>query len=197
MQKFTRLVAPAAPFPVAHVDTDQIIPARYMTTISRRGLGRWLFARARYDETGAEVADFVLNQPPWRKAGVLIAHENFGCGSSREHAPWALTDFGIRCVIAPSFGDIFRINCLKNGLLPLVAPRAVCDELIALAQGQPGAEFEIDLERCVIGLPDGREIAFQIAPREREALLAGLDDVERTLRRGSELAAYEAALTPA
>ncbi len=197
MQKFTRLVGAAAPYPVAHVDTDQIIPARYMTTTSRRGLGRHLFAPARYDATGAEVADFVLNRAEWREAKIMIAHENFGCGSSREHAPWALTDFGIRCVIAPSFGDIFRANCLKNGLLPITAPRGLCDELIALAEASPGAPFSVDLERVALGLPGGREVAFQVPARERDALLAGLDDVDRTLRRAAELDRYEAQLASA
>lgn len=192
MQKFSVLTAPAAPFPFAHVDTDQIIPANYMTTVTKRGLGKGLFAAARYDAVGREVGDFVLNRPEWRAAGILIAHENFGCGSSREHAPWALSDFGISCVIAPSFGDIFRINCLKNGLAPIRAPREQCDELIAAALARPGAMFTVDMERQRISLPDGRELAFAIDARERAALLAGVDDIARTLRHETRVEAYEA-----
>lgn len=193
MQTFSVLTAPAAPFPFAHVDTDQIIPARYMTTVTKRGLGGGLFAAARYGPDGREIADFVLNRPEWRKAGILIAHENFGCGSSREHASWALIDFGIRCIIAPSFGDIFRINALKNGLLPIRAPRTTCDELIAVALARPGAAFTVDLAGGGIERPDGRRTTFEFDARERAALLAGVDDISRTLRHAAAIGAYEAA----
>lgn len=197
MQKFSLLRAPAAPFPFAHVDTDRIIPARYMTTISRQGLGRWLFAESRYDAQGAEVSDFVLNRPAWRRAGVLIAHENFGCGSSREHAPWALADFGIRCIVAPSFGDIFRVNCLKNGLLAIELPRAACDQLIAAAWKAPGADFIVDLQRQIIVPSEGETVAFACDPRERDALLAGADDIARSLRHEAGITAYETRLDEA
>jgi len=190
VQKFRVLRAVAAPFPFAHVDTDRIIPARHMTTVSKRGLGQHLFAGERYDGAGNERPGFVLNREPWRRAGVLIAYENFGCGSSREHAAWALTDFGVRCVVAPSFGDIFRANCLKNGLLPLAVPLAVCERLVAEA-AVPGAVMTIDLERQVIGLAGGEEIGFLIDRHEREALLTGADQVDKTLRHEALIDAYE------
>lgn len=192
MQKFIVLKAPAAPFPAAHIDTDKILPARHMTTVSRKGLGRYLFEEARYGADGAERPEFVLNQPAWRDAGILIAYDNFGCGSSREHAPWALTDFGIRCLIAPSFGDIFRNNCRKNGLLTIVTSRAVCESLVAVAFDWPGEPFTVDLEAQRITLPSGETLTFDIDPREREVMLTGADDVTRSLKHEDAIAAFEA-----
>src|ERR1700761_5802203 len=147
MDAFTTLTGVAAPMPMANVDTDKIIPARFLKTIQRSGLGKNLFDGLRYEPSGGERADFVLNQPAYRQAEILIAHENFGCGSSREHAAWALLDFGIRCVIAPSFADIFHANALKNGILPIALPRAVCDALMEDAALGGNARITVDLER--------------------------------------------------
>lgn len=197
VQKFTVLKAPAAPFPETHVDTDKIIPARYMTTVSRKGLGKRLFAEARYDGEGNEQPDFVLNQPAYRQAGVLVAYENFGCGSSREHAPWALADFGIRCVIAPSFGDIFRANCLKNGILLIHLPRETCERLVAVAIERAEEAFVVDLEQQRIDLPTGEVVAFDTAAPDRDALLSGADEIVRSLRHVDRISAYEARLARA
>lgn len=191
MQAFTTLSAIAAPLPMANVDTDQIIPARFLKTIKRSGLGKSLFAGLRYDDQGAERPDFVLNQEPYRGAEILIAHENFGCGSSREHAPWALLDFGIRCVIAPSFADIFHGNCFKNGILPVVMPRAVCDQLMEDAKLGANARMTVDLERQVVVRPNGDEIAFSVDPFRRHTLLNGLDEIGQTLQHTTEIARYE------
>jgi 3-isopropylmalate/(R)-2-methylmalate dehydratase small subunit len=191
MQKFTTLTAIAAPLPLANVDTDKIIPARFLKTIKRTGLGVHLFDTLRYDETGAERPGFVLNQEPYRHANILIAHENFGCGSSREHAPWALLDFGIRCVIAPDFADIFHNNCFKNGILPVRLPREVCDELMADARLGGNARITVDLERQVVVRPNGEEIKFETDPFRRHTLLEGLDDIGQTLRHVAAIDAYE------
>jgi 3-isopropylmalate/(R)-2-methylmalate dehydratase small subunit len=156
MQPFTELTAIAAPLPLANVDTDKIIPARFLKTIKRSGLGKSLFAGLRYDDEGKERPDFVLNQEPFRGAQILVAHENFGCGSSREHAPWALLDFGLRCVIAPSFADIFHGNCFKNGILPIVLPRSVCDQLMEDARLGANARITVDLGRKLVVRPNGR-----------------------------------------
>ncbi len=193
MQPFTTLTAIAAPLPMANVDTDQIIPARFLKTIKRSGLGKNLFAGLRYDDQGAERGDFVLNQEPYRGAEILIAHENFGCGSSREHAPWALLDFGIRSVIAPSFADIFHGNCFKNGVLPVVLPRAVCDQLMEDAKLGANARITVDLERQVVVRPSGEEIPFSVDPFRRHMLLNGLDEIGQTLQRTTEIEGYEAA----
>ena len=192
MQKFTTLTAIAAPLPMANVDTDKIIPARFLKTIRRTGLGVHLFDSLRYDENGAERPDFVLNRPPYRDAKILIAFENFGCGSSREHAPWALLDFGIRCVIAPDFADIFHNNCFKNGILPVRLPRDVCEALMADAQLGGNARLTVDLARQVVVRPSGEEIRFEIDPFRRHLLLEGLDDIGQTLQHGSSIDAYEA-----
>ncbi|HET9019331.1 MAG TPA: 3-isopropylmalate dehydratase small subunit, partial [Acetobacteraceae bacterium] len=181
MDKFTTLTAIAAPLPMANVDTDKIIPARFLKTIKRTGLGVHLFDSLRYDENGAERPDFVLNREPYRKAQIVVAFENFGCGSSREHAPWALLDFGIRCVIAPDFADIFHNNCFKNGILPVRLPRAVCETLMADAQMGGNARLTVDLERQVVVRPNGEEIRFEIDPFRRHLLLEGLDDIGQTL----------------
>ena len=192
MDKFTTLSAIAAPLPVANVDTDKIIPARFLKTIKRTGLGVHLFDTLRYDADGAERPDFVLNREPYRKAQILIAHENFGCGSSREHAPWALLDFGIRCVIAPDFADIFHNNSFKNGVLPIRLPRAVCDALIEDARLGENARLTIDLERQVVVRPSGEEIRFEIDPFRRHCLLNGLDDIGQTLGHAADIDRYEA-----
>jgi 3-isopropylmalate/(R)-2-methylmalate dehydratase small subunit len=191
MQPFTTLVGVAAPLPAANVDTDQIIPARFLKTILRTGLGKSLFAGLRYDETGAERPEFVLNQEPYRKAEILIAHENFGCGSSREHAPWALLDFGIRCVIAPSFADIFFNNSFKNGVLPIALPRAVCDALMEDAKMGGNARLAVDLERQVVIRPNGEEIAFEIDPFRKHSMLNGLDDIGQTLGHAQAIDTFE------
>ena len=182
----------AAPLPLANVDTDKIIPARFLKTIKRTGLGQHLFDTLRFEPDGSERADFVLNQPAYREAGVLIAHENFGCGSSREHAPWALLDFGIRCVIAPSFADIFHANCFKNGMLPIVLPREVCDALMADAALGPNARLTIDLPRQVVVRPNGEEIPFAVDAFRKHLLLEGLDDIGQTMQRAPAIDAYEA-----
>ena len=192
MQPYTTLTAVAAPLPLANVDTDKIIPARFLKTIKRTGLGQHLFDTLRFEPDGSERADFVLNQPAYREAGVLIAHENFGCGSSREHAPWALLDFGIRCVIAPSFADIFHANCFKNGMLPIVLPREVCDALMADAALGPNARLTIDLPRQVVVRPNGEEIPFAVDAFRKHLLLEGLDDIGQTMQRAPAIDAYEA-----
>jgi 3-isopropylmalate/(R)-2-methylmalate dehydratase small subunit len=192
MEKLTTLTAVAAPLPLANVDTDKIIPARFLKTIRRTGLGVHLFDTLRYDASGAERPDFVLNRPPYRNAQILIAFENFGCGSSREHAPWALLDFGIRCVIAPDFADIFHNNCFKNGILPIRLPRPVCEALMADAQMGGNARLTVDLARQVVVRPNGEEIPFEIDPFRRHLLLEGLDDIGQTLQHAPAIDAYEA-----
>ncbi len=193
MQPFTTLTSVAAPLPLANVDTDKIIPARFLKTITRDGLGVHLFDTLRYDADGAERGEFVLNQPQYRHAEILIAHENFGCGSSREHAPWALLDFGIRCVIAPDFADIFYNNCFKNGILPITLPRATCDLLMADAALGGNARLSVDLVRQVVVRADGEAIGFAIDASRREILLEGLDDIGQTLQRAGAIDDYERA----
>ena len=191
MDKFTTLTGIAAPLPLANVDTDKIIPARFLKTIKRSGLGVHLFASLRYENDETEKPDFVLNAPQYRHAQVLIAHENFGCGSSREHAPWALLDFGIRCVIAPSFADIFFNNCFKNGILPIVLARETCDALMQDAGRGSNARLVIDLEAQTITRPDGEQIAFEVDPFRRHCLLNGLDDIGQTLQREAAISSFE------
>jgi len=191
MDKFTTLTAVAAPLPMQNIDTDKVIPARFLKTIKRTGLGVHLFDPLRYDSAGKERPDFILNQEPFRQAQILIAHENFGCGSSREHAPWALADFGIRCVIAPSFGDIFHNNSFKNGLLPIRLPREVCDALIEDAKLGGNARLTIDLARQVVVRPNGEEVHFEIDPFRKHLLLNGLDDIGQTLQHAPKIDAYE------
>ena len=195
MQPFTTLTGVAAPLPLINVDTDKIIPARHLKTIKRTGLGVALFETLRYDEAGKERSEFILNREPFRKASILIAGENFGCGSSREHAPWALLDFGIRCVIAPSFADIFFNNCFKNGILPIVLPHEQVDLLLKEAGNAPDPIFTIDLQAQEIRRPTGNEpIPFNIDPGNRDKLLQGLDEVGETLRRADRIDHYEATL---
>ncbi|UPY35535.1 3-isopropylmalate dehydratase small subunit [Sediminicoccus sp. KRV36] len=191
MEAFTTLTGIAAPLPKANVDTDQIIPARFLKSIARTGFGKNLFANFRYREDGSENPDFVLNQEPYRKAEVLIAFENFGCGSSREHAPWALLDFGIRCVIAPDFADIFHNNSFKNGLLPIRLPREICETLMEDAKLGGNARITVDLERNVVVRPNGEEIPFAIDPFRRHCLLNGLDDIGQTMQHTTSIDSYE------
>ena len=191
MQPFTTLTAIAAPLPIANVDTDKIIPAMFLKTIRRSGLGKFLFHFMRYDTNGAEKPDFVLNQEPYRQAQILIAHENFGCGSSREHAPWALLDFGIRCVVAPSFADIFNNNCFKNGILPIALPKEIVGELTKDAEKGANAVMTVDLEAQTITRPDGEQVHFEIAAFRKHCLLNGLDDIGLTEQKDTEIAAYE------
>ena len=192
MDKFTKLTGVAAPLPLANVDTDKIIPARFLKTIKRSGLGVHLFDTLRYDAEGKERPEFVLNQAQYRHAEIIVAHENFGCGSSREHATWALLDFGIRCVIAPDFADIFYNNSFKNGILPIRLPRAVCDALIEDAKLGGNARITVDLERQVVVRPSGEEIPFEIDPFRKHLLLNGLDDIGQTMQHVTSIDSYEA-----
>jgi 3-isopropylmalate/(R)-2-methylmalate dehydratase small subunit len=192
MDKFTSLTGIAAPLPMINVDTDMIIPKQFLKTIKRTGLGKHLFDEMRYDASGKEIPDFVLNRPAYRKASILVAGENFGCGSSREHAPWALLDFGIRCVIAPSFADIFYNNCFKNGILPIVLPKEEIAKLFDDAERGANAVITIDLEKQEIAGPDGGRIRFEIDAFRKHCLLNGLDDIGLTLQKVAEIDSYEA-----
>ena len=191
MEKFTTLEGVAAPLKIINVDTDMIIPKQYLKTIKRTGLGKGLFSEQRYKDDGSENPDFVLNQPAYRTAKVLVAGDNFGCGSSREHAPWALLDFGIRCVISTSFGDIFYNNCFKNGILPLVVTPEQLALLMDDAERGSNATISIDLEHHTIKGPDGGTIHFDIDPARKQTLLEGLDDIAATMKEGAEIAAFE------
>jgi 3-isopropylmalate/(R)-2-methylmalate dehydratase small subunit len=192
MDKFGKLTGVAAPLPLINVDTDMIIPKQFLKTIQRSGLGKNLFDEMRYDGEGNEIEAFVLNRPAYRDAQILVAGENFGCGSSREHAPWALLDFGIRCVVAPSFADIFFNNCFKNGILPIVLPQEDVDRLMDDAERGANAVVTIDLENQVITGPDGGSIAFEVDPFRKHCLLNGLDDIGLTLEKGEHIDAFEA-----
>jgi 3-isopropylmalate/(R)-2-methylmalate dehydratase small subunit len=192
MEKFTQLTGVAAPLPMINVDTDKIIPKQYLKTIGRKGLGKGLFDEMRYRADGSENPDFVLNKPAYRSAKVLVAGENFGCGSSREHAPWALLDFGIRCVIASSFADIFYNNCFKNGILPVKLPQAVVDKLMDDARKGANAVLTIDLEKQEITRPDGEKISFELDPFRKHCLVNGLDDIGLTMQKGASIDAFEA-----
>ena len=191
MDRFTTLTGIAAPLPLVNVDTDMIIPKQYLKTIQRTGLGKGLFDEMRYLDDGSENPDFVLNKPAYRGAEILVAGENFGCGSSREHAPWALLDFGIRCVIAPSFADIFYNNCFKNGILPVVLPQEDVDRLMDDAERGANAVVTVDLESQTITGPDGGTVAFEIDPHRRRCLLEGLDDIGLTLEKAASIDAFE------
>ncbi|HXE03372.1 MAG TPA: 3-isopropylmalate dehydratase small subunit [Methyloceanibacter sp.] len=193
MQKFTTLTGIAAYLPMINVDTDMIIPKQYLKTIKRTGLGKGLFAELRYDEAGKPRADFVLHKPPYHQAKILITGENFGCGSSREHAPWALLDFGIRCIIAPSFADIFYNNCFKNGILPIALPQEEIDKLIDDSARGANATISIDLASQEIRGPDGGKIHFDIDPHRKRCLMEGLDDIDLTMERAEEIDAFERA----
>jgi len=191
MQKFTALTGVAAPLPMINVDTDMIIPKQFLKTIKRTGLGKNLFDEMRYTPEGKEKPDFVLNRPAYRKAVILVAGTNFGCGSSREHAPWALLDFGIRCVIAPSFADIFYNNCFKNGILPIKLPQEDVDKLMDDAERGANAVISIDLEKQEIRGPDGGCITFDVDPFRKHCLLNGLDDIGLTLEKAPAIDSFE------
>ncbi|WP_309082814.1 3-isopropylmalate dehydratase small subunit [Chelativorans sp.] len=191
MEKFTTLTGVAAPLPIVNVDTDMIIPKDYLKTIKRTGLGTGLFAEMRYNEDGSENPDFVLNKPAYRNAKILVAGDNFGCGSSREHAPWALLDFGIRCVISTSFADIFYNNCFKNGILPITVSPEDLEKLMDDAERGANATLTVDLEHQEIRGPDGGVISFEIDAFKRHCLLNGLDDIGLTLEKAPAIETFE------
>ena len=191
MQKFTTLTGVAAPLPMINVDTDAIIPKQFLKTIKRTGLGKSLFYELRYDEKGNEKPDFVLNKPAYRKAQILVAGENFGCGSSREHAPWALLDFGIRCVISTSFADIFYNNCFQNGILPIKVSQEELDKLMDDANRGANATVSVDLEKQEIRGPDGGVITFDIDPFRKRCLLEGLDNIGLTMQSEKKIGDFE------
>jgi len=191
MEKFTTLTGIAAHLPMINVDTDMIIPKQYLKTIARTGLGEGLFAELRYDEAGERLPDFVLHNHPYTEAQILIAGDNFGCGSSREHAPWALLDFGFRCIVAPSFADIFYNNCFKNGILPVVLPQSEIDKLIDDASRGANAVMTVDLEAQEIRGPDGGSIPFDIDPHRKRCLMEGLDDIALTIEKADAIEAFE------
>jgi 3-isopropylmalate/(R)-2-methylmalate dehydratase small subunit len=190
MKPFTQLTGTAAPLPIANVDTDMIIPKQFLKTVSREGLAKGLFYELKTNQDGSPNPDFVLNKPAYAKASILLAKENFGCGSSREHAPWALLDQGLSVVIAPSFADIFYNNCFKNGLLPIVLPREVVDQLMAQAGG-PNHVFNIDLAAQTVTAPDGKVHGFDIDAGRKASLLAGLDEIGETLQHSGDIASFE------
>ncbi|MBL8644587.1 MAG: 3-isopropylmalate dehydratase small subunit [Rhodospirillaceae bacterium] len=194
MEKFTILKGIAAPLPLVNVDTDMIMPKQFLKTIKRTGLGKAVLFDMRFNDDGSEKADFVLNQEPYRNAKVLIAGANFGCGSSREHAPWGLLDFGFRCIIAPSFADIFYNNCFKNGILCITLPQAEIDKLTAQAQkgNTKGNDFTVDLAQKTITTPDGTVTKFEIDDTRRHNLLNGLDDIGLTLQHAEKITSFEA-----
>src|SRR5262245_4847067 len=191
MDKFTTLTAVAAPMPIVNIDTDKIIPKQYLKTIQRTGLGKGLFSEMRYNDDGSENPGFVLNKPAYRNAKIIVAGDNFGCGSSREHAPWALLDFGIRCVISTSFADIFYNNCFNNGILPITVSPEDLEKLFDDAKRGANATLTIDLERQEIRGPDGGVVAFEIDPARKEKLLKGLDDIGVTMERTATIADFE------
>src|ERR1700754_1519936 len=192
MDKFTKLEGVAAPLRAINVDTDMIIPKQYLKTIKRTGLGIGLFSEKRYRDDGSENPDFVLNKPAYRNAKILVAGDNFGCGSSREHAPWALQDFGITCVISTSFGDIFYNNCFKNGVLPIMVPPEDLEKLFDDAERGANATLSIDLEAQEIRGPDGGVVKFDIDPARKHIMLNGLDDIEQTNLKKDKIASFEA-----
>ena len=190
MQKFDQHKGIAAPMGIINIDTDMIIPKQFLKTIKRTGLGANLFDEMRFTPSGDEIADFVLNKAPYRDASVIVAGDNFGCGSSREHAPWALLDFGIRCVISTSFADIFYNNCFKNGILPIVVSADERDALMADAQDTENPELDIDLVAQVIRRPNGGVVSFDIDPFRKQCLLDGLDDIGLTLEKADKIESY-------
>ena len=192
MKKFDQLTGVAAPLNILNIDTDMIIPKQFLKTIKRSGLGANLFDEMRFTQDGEEIADFVLNREPYRGAEIIVAGDNFGCGSSREHAPWALLDFGIRCVISTSFADIFYHNCFKNGILPSTVSADDRDALMADAADVENPELSIDLETQTIRRPNGVEVSFEIDPFRKQCLLEGLDDIGLTLEKGGSIDSFEA-----
>ena len=191
MQKFDQLTGVAAPLDILNIDTDMIIPKQFLKTIKRSGLGKNLFDEMRYDRNGGEVAEFVLNRAPYRQAEILVAGDNFGCGSSREHAPWALLDFGIRCVISTSFADIFYNNCFKNGILPIVVSPDARDALLADAADTENPELSIDLVTQTIRRPNGVTISFEVDAFRKKCLLEGLDDIGLTMEKSGSIDDFE------
>ncbi len=191
MEKFNTLTGVAAPMNLINVDTDMIIPKQYLKTIKRSGLGQHLFAEMRFNEDGSEKPEFVLNKPAYREASILVAGDNFGCGSSREHAPWAILDFGIRCVISTSFADIFYNNCFKNGILPIKVSKEDLDKLMDDAERGANATLTVDLENQVITGPDGGEVKFDVDEFKKHCLINGLDDIGLTMQEKSKIDTYE------
>ena len=192
MDKFNTLTGVAAPMPLVNIDTDMIIPKQFLKTIKRSGLGANLFDEMRFDREGQENPDFVLNQPQYREAEIIVAGDNFGCGSSREHAPWALLDFGVRCVISTSFADIFYNNCFKNGILPIVLPPEQVEVLMKDAEKGSNARISVDLEAQTVSSSDGESLAFEIDPFKKRCLLEGLDDIGLTMEKAGSIDAFEA-----
>jgi 3-isopropylmalate/(R)-2-methylmalate dehydratase small subunit len=191
MDKFTKLTGVAAPMKIRNIDTDMIIPKQYLKTIKRTGLGSGLFSEMRFNEDGSENPDFVLNQPAYRNAKIIVAEDNFGCGSSREHAPWALLDFGVRCVISTSFADIFFNNCFQNGVLPIRVSREDLDKLMEDAERGANATMTIDLEAQEIQGPDGGVVKFDIDAFRKHCMINGLDDIGITMQKDAGIASYE------
>ncbi|SHI01012.1 3-isopropylmalate dehydratase small subunit [Pollutimonas bauzanensis] len=191
MQPFPHLDAPALPVPRSNVDTDQIVPARYLQKPRSDDFGQFLFRDLRFDKEGKENPDFMLNAPPYREARIVVAQDNFGCGSSREHAVWALHDYGFRAVIAPSFGDIFFSNALKNGLLPVVLPAAAVDHLLEMAQAEPGMRLVVDLPAQTVAAPDGAVYRFDIDAFSKKCLVEGLNEIDYTLQKADQITAFE------
>ena len=197
MDKFTTLTGVAAPMPLVNIDTDMIIPKQFLKTIQRSGLGKNLFDEMRFDQNGNEIPDFVLNQPAYRNAEVIVAGDNFGCGSSREHAPWALLDFGIRCVISTSFADIFFNNCFKNGILPIVLPQDAVDVLMEDARKGANARMTVDLENQTVTSSDGVVFSFEMDPFRKHCLLNGLDDIGLTMEKAPRIESFETQMAQA
>jgi 3-isopropylmalate/(R)-2-methylmalate dehydratase small subunit len=192
MEKFNTMTGIAAPMPLVNIDTDMIIPKQFLKTIKRSGLGVNLFDEMRYDRQGNEIPDFVLNQDAYRQAEIIVAGENFGCGSSREHAPWAIKDFGIRCVIAPSFADIFYNNCFKNGILPIALPPETVDVLMKDAENGANARLTVDLEAQTVTTSDGEVFSFEVDPFKKHCLMEGLDDIGLTMAKADSIDSFEA-----
>lgn len=191
MDKWENVSGVAAPMPLVNIDTDMIIPKQFLKTIKRSGLGVNLFDEMRYDREGNEIADFVLNKPAYRQAEIIIAGDNFGCGSSREHAPWALKDFGIKVVVSTSFADIFFNNCFKNGILPVILPKEQVDILMEDAERGENARISVDLENQQISATDGTVFKFEVDPFKKHCLLNGLDDIGLTMEKQRSIAAFE------
>jgi 3-isopropylmalate/(R)-2-methylmalate dehydratase small subunit len=194
MEKFQTINGVAAPMPLVNIDTDMIIPKVFLKSIKRTGFGANLFDEMRFNRDGSEIPDFVLNKPQYRNADIIIAGDNFGCGSSREHAPWAIADFGVKCVISTSFADIFFSNCFKNGILPIIFPQDVMDVLMADAEKGSNARMTVDLEAQTVTTSDGEAFKFEVDAFKKHCLLEGLDDIGLTMAKEDSIDAYEAAL---
>ncbi|MFT6167965.1 MAG: 3-isopropylmalate/(R)-2-methylmalate dehydratase small subunit [Celeribacter sp.] len=197
MEKFEKITGVAAPMPLVNIDTDMIIPKVFLKSIARTGFGKNLFDEMRFNRDGTEIEDFVLNKPQYRSAEILIAGDNFGCGSSREHAPWAIADFGIKCIISTSFADIFYNNSFKNGILPIVMPQEVMDVLMADAEKGSNARMTIDLEAQVVTTSDGQEFPFDVDAHKKHCLLEGLDDIGLTMAKKAAIDTFEASMQQA